>query len=77
MIAVSRAHTKKGIAGFHHCHKGSGVGLRTGMRLYVCILGAEQFFCPLNSQVFYFINKLTAAVVTLVRIAFCVFVGQL
>ena len=46
------------------------------MGLYVYMVSAKKFFCPINGQLFYFIHKFAAAVVSLSRIPFGVFIGQ-
>src|SRR5579872_2210226 len=55
---------------------GSLVGLRSGVRLHVGILGAEQFLGPLPSQVLDDVGVLATPVITPARIPFGVFVSE-
>ena len=52
------------------------VGLRSGVRLHVDVLGVEELFGAVAREVFHFIGILAAAVITLARIAFGVLVGE-
>ena len=47
------------------------------LRLDVSIVSAEQFFRAVDCQLFNHVDVFTAAVVTLARIPFSIFVGQL
>src|SRR5690606_4743255 len=53
------------------------VCLRTRVGLDVGIIGAEQLFSALDGQAFALVNIFATAVVTLARIAFRIFIGQL
>ncbi len=70
-------HTQNGVARLQQRGVNSEVSLRTGVRLHVSVVSAEQFFRAVDSQLLYDINVFATAVVALARITFSVFVGQL
>jgi hypothetical protein len=76
MSAMSQVHAEDRIArlagGKIHCH----VGLRSGMRLDIGVLGAEQLFGAINGQLLSYVDKLATTVIALRRIAFRVLVRQ-
>ena len=65
VTTVREVHTQDSIArltsGEVNCH----IGLGTGVRLNVCVLGTEEFFSAIDGQFFGDIDKLTATVVPL------------
>ncbi len=77
VAALRQVHTQNGIARLQQRGVNSEVSLRTGVRLHVSVVGAEQFFRAVDSQLLYDINVFATAVVALARITFSVFVGQL
>ena len=72
-----QAHAHDRVARLGKGHQHRLVGLRTGIRLDVRAVGAEQLFQSLDGDRLGNVNVFTAAVVTLARIAFGVLVGQL
>ena len=68
--------THKAVTGFQHGQQHGGICLCTRVRLYVGILGTEQLADTVNSQLFYLVNDLTAAIVAVARITFRIFVGK-
>ena len=52
------------------------VGLRSGVGLYVGVLGAKEFLGALSRQLFHHVGKLAAAVVALAGIALGILVGE-
>ena len=68
--------THETVAGFQYCKQYSGISLRTGVRLYVCILCTKQFADAVDSQLFYLVHHLAATIVAVTGVTLCVFVGQ-
>ena len=76
VAAVAKIHTHDGVARFQKRKEDGGVGLRTGVRLHVGIIGAKQRLGALNRQLLNNINIFAAAIIALARITFSVLVGQ-
>ena len=74
--AVGEIEAHDGVARLQDRGIGSLVGLRSGVRLHVDVLGIEELLGAVAGEVFDFIGKLAAAVITLAGIAFGVFVGE-
>ncbi|MCY1435007.1 hypothetical protein D9M71_510860 [compost metagenome] len=77
VAAVGQAHAQEGVAGLQQCQVYRGVGLGTRVWLDVGVPGAEQRLGAVDGQLFNHIDVLAATVITLARVAFGVFVGQL
>ncbi len=77
VAAVRQVHAQNGVARLQQRGVHGEVSLGAGVRLHVGVIGAEQFFGTIDSQLLNDIHVFAAAVVTLARIAFSVFVGQL
>jgi len=76
VAAVRQVHAQHRIAGLQCGHVHRDVCRGAGMRLHVGVLGSKQFFGAVDGQLLHFVGILAAAVVTLARIAFGVFVGE-
>ncbi|MNF98078.1 hypothetical protein D3C84_809260 [compost metagenome] len=76
VAAMGQGHAQDGVAGFKYRQENRLVGLGTGVRLHVDVFAVEQLASAFDGQVLDFIDDLAAAVVTLARIAFGVFVGE-
>ena len=76
MAAVREVHAHHRVAGVEHREVDSHVRLRTGVRLHVGMLRAEQLLRAIAGQVFHDVDVLAAAVIALARIALRVFIGQ-
>ena len=74
MAAVGEVHAHHGISRFQEAVVYGKVCLGAGMGLYIDVFGAEEFFGPVNGQLFHLVYKFAAAVVSLARIAFSVLV---
>ena len=74
--AVSEAHTENCIAGLKKCKIHCCICLCAGMGLNICEIRAEELLCTLDSYSLDYIDIFAAAIVTLSRISFGVFVGQ-
>ena len=46
------------------------------MGLNIGVFGGKQFFCPFNGKAFCNINVFKAAIITLARVAFGIFIGH-
>ena len=73
---MSQVHAKIAITWFQHREVNRHVGLGAGVRLHVGMIGAEQFFGAGDRQRFDFVDEFTAAVISLARITFGIFVGH-
>ncbi len=69
-------HSQHGGAGLERGHINGDVRLRPGMRLDVRMLRAEKLFRTFDGEPLDAVNILAAAVISLARIAFCIFVGE-
>ena len=69
-------HGEKHITGLECGLVNGHIRLRTGVRLYIRILGSEQAFGPFNRQAFHHIHVLAAAIIPSSGIPFCIFVGE-
>ncbi len=76
VTAVGQAHAQDGVTGRQQGQVDRSVGLGTGMRLDVGVIGAEQLFGAIDSQLLDHVDVFTAAVVALAWVAFGVLVGQ-
>ena len=76
MPAVIQGEPQKGVAGLHERHVDRVVGLGAGVGLDVYVLGPEDLFRPVYSELLADIHFLTSTVVPLARIALGVLVGQ-
>ncbi len=76
VAAVGQVHAQDGVAGLEHGGVGGLIGLRSGMRLHVGVLGAKQFLGAIARQVLDNVGELASAVIALARIALGVFVGE-
>ena len=76
MSATVQAHAHNGISCLQHRHKYRHIGLCAGMWLYIGIITAKQLLRPLNGNGLYHVDVLTAAIVALPGISFCVLIGQ-
>ena len=76
MAAVGQVEAHDGVAGREHGGIRGLVGLRSGVRLHVDVLGAEQLAGAVAGQVLHHVGELAAAVVALPGIAFGVLVGE-
>ena len=74
--AVSQAHAKHGITGRTQRQVNGSVGLRTGMRLNVGIVGAEQLLGAIDRQLLRNIDVFTPAIITFAGIALRILVGE-
>ena len=76
MSAVSKVHTHHGVSclekGYVHC----GISLSAAVRLDVCVFRAEKTAGTLTCDILCDIDALTAAVVSLSRVAFGILVGK-
>ena len=67
MAAVRQIHAEDGVAGLQHGGVGGLIGLRSGVRLHVDVLGAEELEGALAGQVLHHVGELAAGVVALGR----------
>ena len=74
--AVGQVQAEDGVAGLKDGGVGRHVGLRSGVRLDVGVLGAEQLLGALAGQVFDDVGEFAAAVVALAGIAFGILVRE-
>ncbi len=74
--AVVKLHRKDGISGIDCREEDCLVGARTGMGLDICMVGTEEFTCPLDRDLLYLFNEFTASVVLFVGVSFCVFIRE-
>ena len=77
VATLVEVHTHNGVAGLEHCKVYGSVCLCTRMRLYVCVLCAEQLACSPARDLLYNVYALAAAVVALSGITLCVFIGEM
>ena len=52
------------------------IRLGAGVRLYVGVLGTEEFLNPFNSQLFDDIDEFAATIVAATRVTFRILIGQ-
>ena len=76
MAAVIEAHAENRVARCDQREIGSGVGLRTRMRLHVGVVGAEELLGAIDGELFRDVDEFTAAVIALARITLGVLVGE-
>ena len=76
MTAGVQAHTHNRVTRIQQSKINRHISLRTGMRLHINILSLKYFFSTFLSQRFDFINKFAAAIITMRRIPFGIFIGQ-
>jgi hypothetical protein len=74
--AMAQVEPHEGIARIKNGQEYRHVGLCPGVGLHVGILGTIELAKSVYGQVFHFINHLTAPVVAMSRVAFCILVGQ-
>ncbi len=76
VAAVSQAHAEDGVTGFDQRQVHGRVGLGTGVRLDVGVIGAEQLLGAIDGQLLDHVDVFATAVVALVGIAFGVLVCE-
>ena len=76
VAAMRQVEAEDGVARLEHSHVGGGVGLRAGVGLHVCMLGAEDLFGAIAGQILDDVRELATAVVAASGIAFRVLVGE-
>ena len=76
MAAVREIHSQHGGAGLERGHINGDIGLRAGMRLDVRVFRAEKLFRSFDGEPLDAVYILAAAVISLARVAFCIFVGE-
>ena len=73
---MRQRHAEYRVARFEHRHVHAGIGLRTGVRLHVGVLGTEQRLDAIDGQLLGDVDELAAAVVALARVTLGVLVGE-
>ncbi len=76
VAAVVEAHAEDRVARLQQREIDGGIGLRTGVRLHVGVVGAEQLLRALDRQTLGDVDELAAAVVALAGITLGVLVRQ-
>ena len=76
VAAMREVHAENRVARLQYRGIGSLVRLRTGMRLHVGVLGAEELFRAIASEILDDVDELATAVVALAGIAFGVLVRE-
>ncbi len=76
MAAVRKVHTQNLIAILNRGKIDRHVCLSAAMRLHVGMIGAKNFFRAINRGLLDHVSPFAAAVVTLLRIAFGILVGE-
>ena len=74
MASLRQVHPENRVSGLEHRQVGGHIGLRTGVRLNVHMLGAENLLAALNREVFDCVHMLATAVVPLAGIPFRILV---
>ena len=74
--AMRQIHAQHRVARLERSHVNGNVCLRARMRLYVDVLGVEELFRAVDSQLLGAIYEFTSAVIALARIALGVFVCE-
>ena len=74
--AMGQIQAQDGVARLQNRRESLHVGLRSGMRLHIGVLGAKEFLRPFTRQIFHHIGKFAAAVVALARISLGIFVRK-
>ena len=72
--AVRKVKTHECLARSEACHHDCHVGLRSRMRLHVCILCLEQFAKSVDGELLDLVNHLASAVISCSRITLCILV---
>ena len=76
VTAVVEVQTHEGVAGLQYSQQHGSVGLCTRVGLNVGILCVEEFANAVDGQLLHLVYHLTAAIVTVARIALGILVGQ-
>ena len=76
VTAMRQTHAKHGVARLQQRQKHSAIGLRTGVRLDVGVVGTKHLTGTINRQLLNHINVLAAAVIALAGVPFGILVGQ-
>ena len=76
VATLVEAHRQDRVARAEDCHVRSQVGIGSGVRLHVGMLGAEQGLEPFSGEVFDLVDDLITAVVAATWISFGVLVSQ-
>ena len=77
VTAVAEIHTHDGIARFQQSQIHRHIGLGTGVRLDVGMLGSEELFGPLDGEILHLVHILAAAIVARTGKPFGVFVCEM
>jgi hypothetical protein len=76
VAAVRQVHTENGVAGRELREVDGHVGLRSGMRLHVDVLGTEQLLGAIDGKLLGDVDELAAAVVAASGITLGILVGE-
>ena len=74
--AMCKIQSHEFVARIQDSQKNGCVSLCSGMRLYVCPFGSEDFFQAVDSDLFALVYNFTTSVIAFARITFCVLVSQ-
>ena len=75
MTSLRQIESHKCISRFKYSHHNCHIGLCSGMRLDIGILGIINLAQSVNSQLLNLINHLATAIISLSGVTFCIFVG--
>ena len=75
VASMRQVKSHESVAGLQACHQNCHVGLRPGMRLYVCVFGLEKLAESLYGKLLYLVDHFTTSVISRSRISLRVFVG--
>src|SRR4051812_655401 len=76
MTAVRQAHAQQLVPRFHCSEVRGHVGLRTGVRLHVCVLSTKELLRPVDRDLLRDVDKLAAAIIAFARITLGVLVRE-
>ncbi len=76
VAAGGQGHSENSIAGLAPSEVDGFVGIGTGMRLDISVVGLEQLFCTVDSDLLDLVDVLVAAVVAFAGVALTVFISE-
>ena len=76
VAAVGEGQSHDFIARVGERHEHGSIGLGAGVRLHIGEFGAEEGFCAVAGQVFYYVGVFAATIIAAARVALGVFIGE-
>src|SRR5262245_40982069 len=76
MTAMRKIHSENGVAVIACSQVDGHIGLASGMRLHVDVIGVEELLGAIDRRSFDDVGKFTSSIIAFARITFGIFIGE-